>query len=98
MRNFGIKRKPGEGLNAITRKARKLFDLYDDLKELANKGEIKSSDKYEVMEMMSQLYDQGFIDQNTSASQVAGRLDSMIMERQGAIRSRQSQLNFNWEV
>lgn len=98
MRNFGIKRKPGEGLNAITRKARKLFDLYDDLKELANKGEIKSSDKYEVMEMMSQLYDQGIIDQHTSASQVAGRLDSMISERQGAIRSRQSQLNFNWEV
>ena len=98
MRNFGIKRKPGEGLNAITRKARKLFDLYDDLKELANKGEIKSSDKYEMMEMMSQLYDQGVIDQKTSASQIAGRLDSMISERQGAIRSRQSQLNFNWEV
>ena len=48
--------------------------------------------------MMSQMYDQGLIDQNTSASQVAGRLDSMITERQGAIRSRQSQLNFNWEV
>lgn len=98
MKNFGIKRKPGEGLNAITRKARKLFDLYDDLKELANKGEIKSSDKYEMMEMMSQMYDEGIIDQRTSASQITNQLNQMITARQGLMRSRQSQLNFNWEV
>lgn len=98
MRNFGIKRKPGEGLSTVTRKARKLFDLYDDLKELANKGEIKSSDKYEVMEMMSDLYDQGLIKQGTSASEVSGYLDQMIAAKQNVNRSRQSQLNFSWEV
>lgn len=98
MRNFGIKRKPGEGLSAVTRKARKLFDLYDDLKELANKGEIKSSDKYEVMEMMSQLYDQGIIDQRTSASQITAHLNQMIGARQGVSRARQASLNFSWEV
>ena len=98
MRNFGIERKPGEGLSAVTRKARKLFDLYDDLKELYNKGEIDSSDKYELMEMMSQLYDQGIIDQRTSASEITAQLNQMIVSKQNLSRSRQSQLNFSWEV
>lgn len=98
MRNFGIKRKPGEGLSAITRKSRKLFDLYDDLKELANKGEIKSSDKYEMMELMSEMYDAGLIDQRTAAGEIAGQLNQMIGSRQNAARTRQSRLNFSWEV
>ena len=98
MQNFGITRKPGEGLSAITRKARKLFDLYDDLKELYNKGQIQSSDKYELMEMMFQLYDEGLIDQNTSASQITSVLNQMIEAKKNTVRSRQSRLNFSWEV
>lgn len=98
MRNFGITKKGGESLSAITRKSRKLFSLYDDLKEMYNKGELASADKYELMEMMSQLYDLGMIDQSTAASQISVRLNAMISEKRSMNKSRQSSLHFSWEV
>ena len=98
MRNFGITKKGGESLSAITRKSRKLFALYDDLKEMYNKGEFSSNDKYELMEMMSQLYDLGMIDQSTAASQISFRLDAMIKEKRSMNRAKQSSLYFSWEV
>ena len=98
MRNFGITKKGGESLSAITRKSRKLFSLYDDLKEMYNKGEFSSNDKYELMEMMSQLYDLGMIDQSTVASQISARLNAMIQQKKAASRTRQAGLNFSWEV
>lgn len=98
MRNFGITKKGGESLSAITRKSRKLFALYNDLKEMYNKGEFSSNDKYELMEMMSQLYDLGMIDQSTAASQISVRLNAMISEKRSMNRAKQSSLNFSWEV
>lgn len=98
MENFGITKKGGESLSSVTRKARKLFDLYDDLKELHNKGDIESGDKYELMEMMSQLYDSGQIDRNTSASEIVLQLNDMIQSKRTKSKLRQRDLNFNWSV
>lgn len=98
MRNFGIERKGGQSISEVTRKSRKLFDLYDDLKEMANKGELSSSDKYELMELMSQMWDDGLIDANTTASEIVNNLNNMIQERKNMVLSRQSDLNFQWSV
>ena len=98
MRNFGITKKGGQPLSEITRKSRKLFDLYDDLKEMSNKGELQSSDKYDLMELMSQMWDEGLIDSQTSASEIISQLNSRIMERKNMVLQRQSQLNFEWSV
>ena len=98
MRNFGIKKRPGQSLSEITRKSRKLFSLYDDLKELYNQGKFDSNDKYELMEMMSQMYDLGMIDQSTAATQIVSRLNAMITQKKAASRTRQAGLNFSWEV
>lgn len=98
MRNFGITKKGGQSFSEITRKSRKLFDLYDDLKEMANKGELTSSDKYELMEMMSEMWDEGLIDSQTSASEIVNNLNNMITERKNRTRQRQSDLNFEWAV
>lgn len=98
MRNFGITKKGGQSLSEVTRKSRKLFDLYDDLKEMSNKGELQSGDKYDLIEMMSQLYDEGIINTNTSASEIIDRLNGMIAEKRNRVMTRQSQLNFEWSV
>lgn len=98
MRNFGIEKKGGESLSAVTRKTRKLFDLYDDLKEMQNQGQLKAGDKYEIIEMMSQMYDDGLIDSNTSASELTGLLNNMISKRKMMNTAKQSQLNFQWNV
>lgn len=98
MENFGIKKKGGESLSSVTRKSKKLFDLYDDLKEMHNKGDIESGDKYELMELMSQLYDSGEINSRTSASEIVDKLNNMIKNKRNMGRMRQSQLNFNWSV
>lgn len=98
MRNFNIEKKGGESLSAVTRKSRKLFDLYDDLEQLQNKGELKSGDKYDIIEMLSEMYDEGMIDGDTSPSEVVGRLNEMIDAKRNMTRMRQSQLNFNWSV
>ena len=98
MRNFGIEKKGGESLSAVTRKTRKLFDLYDDLKEMQNQGQLKAGDKYEIIEMMSQMYDDGLIDSNTSASELTGILNSMISKKKMMTTAKQSQLNFQWNV
>jgi hypothetical protein len=82
----------------VTRKARKLFDLYDDLKEMQNQGQLKMGEKYEVIEMLSDLYADGVIDDNTPASEVASILNGMIAERREAFRRSQTNLNFQWNV
>lgn len=98
MKNFNISKKGGEGLSSVTRKARKLFDLYDDLKEMQNQGQLKMGEKYEVIEMLSDLYADGVIDDNTSASEVASILNGMVAERREAFRRSQTNLNFQWNV
>lgn len=98
MRNFGIEKKGGESLSSVTRKARKLFNLYEDLKEMQNRGELKAGDKYEIIEMMSQMYDDGLIDSNTSASEVLSTLNSMISKKKTMTATKQSQLHFQWNV
>ena len=98
MRNFGLTKKGGESLSAVTRRSRKLFDLYDDLKELQNKGDLTSADKYEIIEMMNEMYESGLIDQNTTASEIISSLQDRIREKQNISRARQSQLNFQWSV
>ena len=98
MRNFGIEKKGGESISAVTRKTRKLFDLYDDLKEMQNQGQLKAGDKYEIIEMMSQMYDDGLIDSQTSASEILENLNAMITKRKTMNATKQSQLNFQWNV
>lgn len=98
MRNFGLTKKGGESWSTVTKKARKLFDLYDDLKQMYENGELKSGDKYELIEMMSSLYDEGIIDGSTSASEIAGRLNKMIVDKHSAVVRRQSTLNYEFRV
>lgn len=98
MRNFGIEKKGGESLSQVTRKARKLFDLYDDLKELQKKGELSQADKYELIEMMSEMYEEGLIDSQTSASEIIASLNSKIEAKKNLAMTRQSKLNFEWQV
>lgn len=98
MKNFGIEKKGGESISEVTRRSRKLFDLYDDLKELQNKGELKQSDKYELIEIMNQMYEEGLIDSKTSASELISSLNKRITEKKTLAQTRQSQLNFNWSV
>ena len=98
MRNFGIEKKGGESWSSVTRKAKKLFNLYDDLKELQNKGELKQSDKYELIEMMSQMYDDGLIDSSTSAAELINSLNIKIEQKKTISAKRQSTLNFQWLV
>ena len=98
MRNFGIEKKGGESLSTVTRKARKLFDLYDDLKELQEKGELKSADKYDLIEMMNEMYEEGLIDSQTSASEIIASLNTKIDAKKNLAMTRQSTLNFEWQV
>ena len=98
MKNFGIEKKGGESISEVTRKARKLFDLYDDLKEMANKGELQSSDKYDIIEMMNEMWEEGLITNDTSASEIIASLNGKITEKRNRNLSRQSELNFQWSV
>ena len=98
MQNFGIEKKGGESLSSVTRRARKLFDLYDDLKELQKKGELSQADKYELIEMMNEMYDDGLIDSQTSAGEIIASLNTKIGERKNLAMTRQSTLNFEWQV
>lgn len=98
MRNFGITKKGGEGLSSITRKAKRLFNLYDDLKELANKGQLSIGDKYEVVEMMSEMLEDSEIDMDMSASEILEKLTVKTQEKKNLKVTRQSQLNFQWSV
>lgn len=98
MENFGITKKGGESLSSVTRKSRKLFDLYDDLKEMMNKGQLTFSDKYDLIEMMSEMYDNGEINSRTSASEIAQNIQNMLKKRKENIINRQTKLNFQWSV
>ena len=98
MGNFGLTKKGGESYSAVTRKSRKLFDLYDDLKELQNQGKLQPGDKYELIEMMSQMYDEGLIDTNTSPSELVDILNRKIQEKQSLNQTRIDDLNFQWKV
>ena len=98
MKNFGITKKGGEGLSSITRKAKRLFNLYDDLKELANKGQISIGDKYEVLEMLSEMTENGEIDMDMTASEILDKLTVKVQEKKNLKVTRQSQLNFQWSV
>jgi len=98
MKNFGITKKGGEGLSSITRKAKRLFNLYDDLKELANKGQISIGDKYEVVEMMSEMLEDNEIDMDMTASEILDKLKVKVQEKKNLKVTRQSQLNFQWSV
>lgn len=98
MQNFDITKKGGESLSSVTRKARKLFDLYDDLKELQNKGELNSADKYELIGLMSEMYEDGLIDSQTSASEIIATLNKKIEAKRNLAQTRLSDLNFEWSV
>ena len=98
MRNFSMTKQGGRSWSEVTRKSKRLFNLYDDLKELYNKGELKSGDKYELMEMLSKLYDEGIIDGDTSASEIVDNLNNMIEKRKERTRMRNSTLKFEFKV
>lgn len=98
MENFGITKAGGGSYSEVTRKARKLFDLYDDLKEMQNKGQLKPSDKYELIEMMSEMYEDGLIDSNTSASDILESLNKKIVAKRLQNQTRLDDLNFQWKV
>ena len=98
MENFGMTKAGGGSYSEVTRKARKLFDLYDDLKEMQNKGQLKPSDKYELIEMMSEMYEDGLIDSTTSASEILESLNRKIVAKRLQNQTRLDDLNFQWKV
>ena len=82
----------------LSQKATKIFDLYEDLREMAKQGHLKSGDKYDIINDLSTLYDEGLIDKDTSASELLERLNAMAGQRAEEFRARQKQLRFNWTV
>lgn len=82
----------------LSQKATKIFDLYEDLREMTKKGLLKGGDKYDIINDLSTLYDDGFIDQDTSASELLERLNERAVQRAEQVKARQKQLRFNWTV
>lgn len=82
----------------FSQKSKKIFDLYEDLRELSNQGFVSESDKYNIIEDLNTLYDQGVIDENTTADSLVKTLNQMMDARKAEINERQNQLRFNWRV
>ena len=82
----------------FSRKSQKVFDLYEDLRELSKKGVLKESDKYDIVHDLDTLTESGEIDENTTATQLIERLNELKDVRDSEFRSKQSDLKFNWRV
>ena len=82
----------------FSRKSQKVFDLYEDLRELSKKGVLKESDKYDIVHDLDTLMESGEIDENTTASDLIERLNELKDVRDGEFKAKQSQLKFNWRV
>lgn len=83
---------------AFSKKSKKIFDLYEDLAELSRKGELQTSDKYDIVSDLDTLYNAGEIDENTTAEELIQYLNSRVAERDAMNNARQNQLHFNWKV
>ena len=95
-KNFGIVNNGNYA--EFTQKTRKIFDLYEDLKELQQKGELQSGDKYDMVNDLGTLYDAGIIDNDTTASELLERLNQMVESRKENVRIRAKSLKFGWFV
>ena len=82
----------------FTQKSRKIFDLYEDLRELNKKGVLKESDKYDLISDLNTLYEDGQIDENTSVADLLQQLQEFANQRQAQYNAEQTQLRFNWSV
>lgn len=96
VKNFGVTFNGNYA--EFTQKTRKLFNLYEDLRVMEQKGEIKIGDKYETVADLGSLYDDGIIDADTSPTEVKAILEQMAIQRKQLNVTRQSQLNFHWNV
>lgn len=94
--NFGITNNGNYA--EFTKKTRKIFDLYEDLHELQQHGDLKSGDKYDMVNDLGTLYDAGLIDENTTTGDLIQLLQDMVEQRKQNVRNRYTQLNFNWFV
>lgn len=93
--NFGMK---FDGNYAeFSRKSQRVFDLYEDLKEMSKKGELQESDKYDLVHDLDSLYETGELE-NLTMDELVKRLNDLKEGRRQIAISRQSKLHFNWMV
>ena len=93
--NFGMK-FDGNYIE-FSQKSKRVFDLYEDLKEMSKKGELNESDKYDLVHDLDTLYESGELE-NLTMDELVKRLNDLKEGRRQIEISRQSKLHFNWMV
>lgn len=93
--NFGMKFN-GDYIE-FSQKSKRVFDLYEDLKEMSKKGELNESDKYDLVHDLDTLYESGELE-NLTMDELVKRLNDLKETRHQIEISRQSKLHFNWMV
>ena len=93
--NFGMK-FDGNYIE-FSQKSKRVFDLYEDLKEMSKKGELNESDKYDLVHDLDSLYESGELE-NLTMDELVKRLNDLKEGRRQIEISRQSKLHFNWMV
>ena len=93
--NFGMK-FDGNYIE-FSQKSKRVFDLYEDLKEMSKKGELNESDKYDLVHDLDTLYESGELE-NLTIDELVKRLNDLKEGRRQIEISRQSKLHFNWMV
>ena len=82
----------------FSNKSKKLFDLYEDLREMSKKGELQTSDKYDIVHDLDTLYEAGIINDDTPPAELTEILNKMVEDRRVQVNAQYSQLHFNWRV
>lgn len=82
----------------FSNKSKKLFDLYEDLREMSKKGELQTSDKYDIVHDLDTLYEAGIINDDTTPAELTEILNKMVEDRRVQVNAQYSQLHFNWRV
>ena len=93
--NFGMK-FDGNYIK-FSQKSKRVFDLFEDLKEMSKKGELNESDKYDLVHDLDALYESGELE-NLTMDELVKRLNDLKETRHQIEISRQSKLHFNWMV
>lgn len=82
----------------FSQKSKDVFDMYEDIQQLAKNNGLGYMDKYDTVHDLDTLYEEGVINEDMSPNEVYDLLKGMAENRKAVVNEQQNQLHFNWRV